>query len=86
MPKISEFYGILIYIYFSDHAPPHFHAIYGEYEAEFAIADGEVLEGRLPNRALSLVVEWARNRRRELLEDWERARRHEPLLPIAPLD
>jgi len=86
VPKISEFYGILIYIYFSDHAPPHFHAIYGEHEAEIAIADGRVLEGRVPNRALALIREWAQSRRSELLEDWDRARRHEPLFPIAPLD
>ena len=55
MPRISEFLGIAIYMYFSEHAPPHFHAIYGQYEAEILIEDREVLKGRLPGRALSLV-------------------------------
>lgn len=51
MPRISEFYGILIYMYYQDHAPPHFHAIYGEHEAEIEIATGGVLHGYLPRRA-----------------------------------
>ncbi len=50
MPRISAFYGIAIYMYYRDHAPPHFHAIYGEYEATVAIETAEVLEGRLPRR------------------------------------
>ena len=33
MPRLSEFYGIVIYMYFADHNPPHFHAIYAEHEA-----------------------------------------------------
>lgn len=86
MPRISEFYGILIYMYFSDHSPPHFHAIYGEHEAEISIMSGEILEGELPARARAMVAEWARLRRRELREDWSRAQAHEPLLAIAPLD
>ena len=48
MPRISAFYGIAIYMYYRDHAPPHFHAIYGEYEATVAIETAELLEGQLP--------------------------------------
>ena len=51
MPRLSQFYGIAIYMYYRDHAPPHFHAIYGEHEATFRIATGTVLAGRLPRRA-----------------------------------
>jgi hypothetical protein len=57
MPKISEFFGIAIYMYFDDHAPPHFHAQYAEFEAVIQIDDFSVLRGRLPPRALGLVAE-----------------------------
>jgi hypothetical protein len=33
MPTISSFYGILIQMFWRDHAPPHFHALYAEHEA-----------------------------------------------------
>jgi hypothetical protein len=69
MPRISEFYGIAIYMYFRNHAPPHFHAIYGEFEAEVDIATSAIVEGRLPNRARSLVVDWATIHRDELQEN-----------------
>ena len=59
MPTISMFYGILIQMFWNDHAPPHFHALYGEFEALIDIRTLEVLEGQLPRRALALVLEWA---------------------------
>jgi hypothetical protein len=58
LPRISEFYGIVIEMYFADHPPPHFHARYGGDEATIAIATGDVLAGSLPRRALRLVREW----------------------------
>jgi hypothetical protein len=33
MPEVARFYGIVIKVFFGDHLPPHFHAIYGEYNA-----------------------------------------------------
>ena len=66
MPRISQFYGIAIYMYYRDHAPPHFHAIYAEHEAEFDIATATVTEGRLPRRARKIVTEWAAAHRDEL--------------------
>jgi hypothetical protein len=59
MPVVSSFYGILIKMYFGDHVPPHFHAEYGEYAAQFRISDLGVEQGWLPPKALALVVEWA---------------------------
>jgi len=59
MPTISRFYGILIQMYFADHPPPHFHALYAEFEALIAIGTFEVIRGELPPRALALVLEWA---------------------------
>jgi hypothetical protein len=86
MPQISSFFGIAIYMYFSDHAPPHFHAEYGEDEAVYTIETLELLRGSLPRRAHSLVVEWATLHREELRTNWVRARSGERLATITPLD
>ncbi len=51
MPRICEFFGIAIYIYFNDHNPPHFHAEYAGHEAKFSISTLEMLRGQLPPRA-----------------------------------
>ena len=85
MPRISAFYGIVIAMYYDDHPPPHFHARYGEDQAQVLIATGEVLQGSLPRRALGLVQEWAGLHRGELEADWLRAERREPLATIEPL-
>lgn len=85
VPRLSAFYGIVIAMYFADHPPPHFHARYGEYEAQIAIATGEILNGSLPGRAHSLVREWAELHRPELEADWDLARREQPLVSIEPL-
>ena len=60
MPRISEFFGISIHMYWRDHNPPHFHAVYGEADAAISIDDLRVLRGALPPRVLGLVIEWAR--------------------------
>jgi hypothetical protein len=57
MPRISEFYGIIT-MYYNDHAPPHLHARYAEYRAEYTIADSTLLAGALPRRAETLVLDW----------------------------
>jgi hypothetical protein len=86
MPTVSEFFGIVIRMYFNDHQPPHFHAYYGEAEAIYAIQTIEVLEGGLPRRAHNLVLEWVSERRVELMANWNQARRGQPLAQIAPLE
>lgn len=85
VPRISAFYGIIIAMYFDDHPPPHFHAKYGEYEAQVVIATGELLNGDLPLRARALVKEWTELHRSELMDDWARAERQEPMRTIEPL-
>ena len=82
---MSEFYGIVIYMYFSDHGPPHFHAIYAGAEAQIKIEDGGLLAGNLPTTASRLVRQWATSRRDELFADWDRAQAMQTLLPIEPL-
>ena len=73
MPVISKFYGIIIRMYFlqSEHNPPHIHAIYGDHVALIDIKTLKVLEGHLPPKALSLVIEWMMTHQNELIEIWE---------------
>lgn len=71
MPEIARFYGIIIKIFFGDHPPPHFHAVYGEHNAVFNIETLEVIEGDLPDRARKLVAEWAHAYQKELKQIWE---------------
>jgi Domain of unknown function (DUF4160) len=85
MPTICSFYGILIRMFFNDHAPPHFHARYGEYEATIDIDTLSVLEGELPRRALVLVGEWGMIHRAELIENWRLCREKEQPGKIEPL-
>ena len=88
MPRISTFYGIVIWMYHDEGhhlGRSHFHATYGGDEASIDIEDLEVIAGQLPPRALRLVIEWARSHQAELRENWDRARRHQPLEPIEPL-
>lgn len=86
MPRISTFYGVVIYMYWNerDHPVAHFHACHGGRRASIS-AYGEVLAGLLEPRALKLIREWAMLRQNEILANWERARRSEPLHGIEPL-
>ncbi len=85
VPRISEFYGIVIEMFYGDHPPPHFHARYGGASAKIAIASGEVIVGSLPGRALRLVREWLGEHRGELEGNWDRVVSHEAPRPIEPL-
>lgn len=85
MPELSRFYGIVIRMYYADHAPPHFHATYQGEEAVVAIGSLAVLHGHLPARAHGLVVEWASLPLHELREAWERREHQEPTGVIDPL-
>lgn len=71
MPELSRFLGIVIRMFYDDHAPPHFHAIYGDYDASLSIESLEVIEGKLPARVKGLVVEWATLHQKELMENWK---------------
>lgn len=84
MPEISRFYGIIIYMYISDHQPPHFHVIYNEYECWITIEDG-VLTGTMPRRAAKLVYEWLDLHQAELMENWKRLQNCESPFKIEPL-
>jgi hypothetical protein len=85
MPEISRFLGIVVAMYYKEHAPPHFHAKYGGQRAAFSVSDLRLIEGRLPPRVTGLVLEWASQHQEELLENWFRVERQVPLRDIAPL-
>ncbi len=86
MPIISFFFGIIIKMYFDDHNPPHFHAEYQGREGVFSVADGNLLEGDLPRKAVLIVSEWAIDHKSELLEDWDLAKTNRPLNRIQGAD
>lgn len=73
-------------MFWRDHSPPHFHALYAEHEAQIDIRTMEIIEGRLPNRALTLVLEWAALHRNELMEDWRLCEAMQRPNKIRPLD
>ena len=84
MPEISSFYGIVIYMYFNEHNPPHFHVKYADFNAIVTIEDG-IVTGSLPRRALNLVYDWLDLHKDELMENWRRLEKYESFLKIEPL-
>ena len=85
MPTLSTFYGILIQMFWKDHPPPHFHAVYAEHEALIDIQTLAVIQGGLPRRALALVLECAQVHQAELLEDWQLCSQNQHPKKIQPL-
>ncbi len=86
MPIISTFFGIVIRIYFSDHNPPHLHAEYQEYEAQFDLRTIEILGGQLPRTQRNQVVRWIRANQAALADNWDRAYNDLPTFRIQGLD
>jgi hypothetical protein len=86
VPEISRFFGMVVAMYYNDHAPPHFHVRYGEQKAIIGINPVELLEGKLSRRARRLALEWANLHRAELMADWQLARQQAPLNAIDPLE
>jgi hypothetical protein len=85
MPQISYFLGVIIRMFYRDHNPPHFHAVYADFEGIIDIEKNEIIGGELPPRVLVLVKEWSAIHKVELMDNWERARQQESLKDIAPL-
>ncbi|MBT8420509.1 MAG: DUF4160 domain-containing protein [Gammaproteobacteria bacterium] len=85
MPEISRFLGIIIYMYFNEHSPPHFHAEYNEFSASITIETLGLIEGKLPSRVMSLVIEWAREHQDELRKNWNSIREMGEFSKIEPL-
>jgi len=85
MPEICRFLGLIITINYREHGIPHFHVRYNEYQGVFSIQTFELIEGKLPKRVISLILEWAFDHKAELMENWELAMKKQPLNKIAPL-
>jgi len=85
MPEISRFLGIIIYMHFNDHNPPHFHVQYNDYKAIIEIESLKLLEGKLPSRVLGLITEWAILNQKQLSDNWESIRDIGKFNKIKPL-
>jgi Domain of unknown function (DUF4160) len=86
MPELSRFYGIIIRMFYGDHPPPHFHAVYQGEQVQININTLEVIEGQIRRRALALVLEWAALHRDELRQAWDLASQNQELPKIEPLE
>jgi hypothetical protein len=86
MPTISAFYGLIIQMYFREHAPPHFHVRYADHKAVVDIQGLSIIEGKLPRRASHLVLDWAELHQAELMRDWDLCQALQQPEPIAPLE
>jgi len=84
MPVVSRFYGIVVFLNYNDHNPPHFHARYQDQEVIVEMQTG-LVTGTMSKRALQLLFDWAEQHQDELMENWSRARARKALLPIPPL-
>lgn len=84
MPEICRFYGIVIKMFFKpkEHEPSHIHALYGEHIGIFNLQSLEMIEGDLPSKAKSLVLEWLEKNQSELLKMWDLQK----LIKLPPLE
>ena len=73
-------------MFYGDHPPPHFHAVYQGDEIKVDINTLEIIEGKMSRRALALVLEWAALHRAELRRSWDLASRNQEPSKIAPLE
>jgi hypothetical protein len=85
VPVLSAFFGILIRMFYEDHAPPHFHVEYAEFKAVIELETGRVLGGQLPIRCRTLVEEWRNQNLPALRAAWEATGTSRPPKRIKPL-
>ena len=71
MPEICRFDGICVYVYFSDHNPPHFHAEYAEFRLKVNIRNISVSDGYMPPRVTRRILSCAREHQSELMDAWD---------------
>lgn len=88
MPIISQFYGIIIRIYFNDsekHYLEHIHAQYNEYDAVYSIRDLTIIEGDFPPKQHKLVIAWMEIHKDELIALWNISQNDGEFFKIDPL-
>lgn len=87
MPALSMFYGIIVRMQSEKggkHSRPHIHALYAEEEIVVSL-NGEVLEGKIPNRQLKLLLAWMTIHEDELYANWKMLSEGEGYFRIEPL-
>ena len=88
MPVISQFYGIIIRMYFNDtekHYLEHIHVQYNEYDAVYSIKKSRILEGKIPAKQHKLVVAWMEIHKDELIALWKISQNDGDIFKIEPL-
>ena len=88
MPIISQFYGIIIRIYFKDtqkHYLKHIHVQYNEYDAVYSIEEIKLLEGKMPSKQHNLIIAWMEIHKEELKALWEVSQNDGDIFKIEPL-
>jgi Domain of unknown function (DUF4160) len=86
MPTISIFWGVIFQMYWNDHAPPHFHAKYGEYSISIDINNLKLIDGNMPHKTLKWILEWAEMHQQELLINWELCQQGQAPNKILPME
>ena len=86
MPTISVFLGIVIQMFWREHGPPHFHALYAEYEAVIDIRELRVTRGSLPRRSLPWCSSGPSNTARHYWRTGDLCSQLKPPKPIPPLE
>ncbi len=84
MPEICRFYGIVIFMNYNEHDPPHFHARYQDQQVSIEIKTG-IVTGKMSRRALRMLFEWSERHQEELMRNWDLARDRKSLEKISPL-
>lgn len=85
MPVISRFFGIVVFMHWREHAPPHFHAKYQDQEISVEIESG-IVKGHMVAKAVALIQEWRHAHQAELLANWTLAENRQSLVRIPPLE
>lgn len=84
MPEICRFYGIILFLYWKDHNPPHIHFSYAGYTCNISVID-RIVDGQAPAKVVAMVNRWLDLHESEVLVLWEKAQRGEPIGQIEPL-
>lgn len=87
MPRISEFFGIVVYMYWFDtnnHKSPHIHVRFQNQWSVFDL-EGNLLEGAISNRARRLTEDFIIERKQELKEAWKKAIEGKDLPWVKPI-
>lgn len=84
MPLLSTFYGIIIKMFFDDHNPPHVHAEYAEFVAQFDF-EANLIKGEMPTKQRKLIEAWILLHQDEIKADWKIALEGGTIERIDPL-